>query len=85
MIVKELKEKLNQFKEIKLINDIIAESIIHGADSGGSYEQNEENLTVAVNKWLRFKGISDKYILKERVDVGDGWHVHQIVPIKHEF
>lgn len=27
-------------KEITIINKIIREAIIHGADSGGSYEQN---------------------------------------------
>lgn len=71
-------------KEIELINNIIAEAIIHGADSGGSYEQNEEDLTKAVNEWLKFKSISHKYTLKERVDVGYGWHVHQIVPIEFD-
>lgn len=68
-------------KEIKLINDIIAEAIIHGADSGGSYENNEEDLFAAVNEWLKFKGLQGRYVLKERVEVECGWHVHQLVPI----
>ena len=28
-------------KEIKIINKIIAEAVCHGADAGGSYDQNE--------------------------------------------
>ena len=68
-------------KEIALINNIIAESIIHGADSGGSYEQNEADLTKAVNEWLKYKGVADMYVLEKRINVGHGWRVHQIVPM----
>lgn len=68
-------------KEIALINNIIAESIIHGADAGGSYEQNEANLTKAVNEWLKYKGIANMYVLEKHINVGYGWYVHQIVPM----
>lgn len=71
-------------KEIKLINNIIAEAIIHGADSGGSYEQNEYNLITAINEWLIFKGLHHKYTVKEDIYVGGGWAVHQIVPIEDD-
>ena len=71
-------------KEIELVNKIIKEAVIHGADSGGSYEQNELNLIIAVNEWLIFKGLSNKYTLKEDIPVGNGWSVHQIVPISND-
>lgn len=29
-------------EEIKIINRLIAEAVIHGADCGGSYDQNTE-------------------------------------------
>lgn len=66
-------------KEIKIVNKIIREAIIHGADLGGSYRQNEENLVNAISEWLELKGLSDKYVVKDNIDVGDGWNLHQIV------
>lgn len=51
--------------EIKLVNRIIAEAVWHGADSGGSYDQNEEELVKSIGEWLAFKGLCDKYTLKE--------------------
>lgn len=71
-------------KEIEIINKIIKESVIHGADSQGSYDRNEYNLIVAINEWLIFKGLHHKYVVKENVYVGDGWAVHQIVPIEYD-
>ena len=64
--------------EIEIINKIIREAIIHGSDSGGSYEQNEEELTDAVIEWLKLKNLADRYIIA-KVDTGSGWIVHQIV------
>lgn len=66
-------------KEIKIVNKIIREAIIHGADLGGSYRQNEENLVNTISEWLELKGLSDKYVVKDNIDVGDGWNLHQIV------
>ena len=66
-------------KEIKIVNKIIREAIVHGADLGGSYEQNEENLINSVNEWLELKRLSDKYVVKGDIDTGGGWWVHQIV------
>lgn len=65
-------------KEIEIINKIIREAIIHGADSGGSYEQNEEELTNVVIEWIKLKNLADRYIIT-KVDTGNGWIVHQIV------
>lgn len=50
--------------EIALINKIIAEAVMHGADSGGSYDSNEEDLTEAITDWLKFKGIDNDYCVK---------------------
>lgn len=66
-------------KEIKIVNKIIREAIIHGADMGGSYEQNESALVSSINKWLELKGLSDEYVVKNRINTGNGWWLHQIV------
>lgn len=52
-------------REIELINEIIANAIIHGGDWGGPYEVNLENLVLAVNNWLREKGLRDSYHVVE--------------------
>lgn len=51
-------------EEIELINKIIAEAVIHGADGGGSYDSNEEDLTIAITDWLRFKGVEKDYCVE---------------------
>lgn len=66
-------------EEIKIINRIIAEAVCHGADSGGSYDQNEHNLIMAINQWLVFKGLENKYKIEETIAEND-WHTYQIVP-----
>ena len=48
-------------KEIQLINDIIVNAIAHGADMGGSYEQNVKGLSNAMNRWIKEKGLQDSY------------------------
>ena len=68
-------------KEIAFINSIISNAIIHGADSGGSYNQNEEGLLDSVNAWLRFKNLDKLYHLKKAI-VWHGnadWYIPQIV------
>lgn len=49
--------------EIDLVNQIIAEAVWHGADAGGAYCQNGSELKNAIEKWLDYKGINDKYIV----------------------
>lgn len=51
-------------EEIALINKIIVEAVMHGADSGGSYNSNEQDLTEAITDWLKFKGIDNDYCVK---------------------
>ncbi len=48
-------------KEIELMNEIIANAIINGGDYGGPYDSNIENLVLAINNWLREKGLKEKY------------------------
>lgn len=69
-------------KEIKLVNRIILEAIVHGADAGGSYAQNEEGLKRSITRWLKYKGFDDKYTIKEKdVEKWQGdWPALQIVP-----
>lgn len=48
-------------KEIKLINEIIAQAVIHGGDSGGPYCSNGNNLIKALKDWLSAKELEDQY------------------------
>ena len=34
---------------------------IHGADLGGTYDQNEKELTRAINNWIKAKGLENEY------------------------
>lgn len=67
-------------EEIKIINKIIAEAVCHGADAGGSYDQNAYNLITAINQWLIFKGWANRYTVEETIAENE-WHTYQIVPI----
>jgi hypothetical protein len=51
--------------EIELINNIVCEAVKHGADAGGSYDSNSYGLTVALQRYLDFKGISDTFGVSE--------------------
>ena len=59
-------------EEIKIINRTIAEAVIHGADAGGSYDQNERNLIGAIDKWLQLKGLDSEYVVEEESVPWDG-------------
>lgn len=66
-------------REIQIINKIIEEAVIHGADSGGSYDQNEEGLLRAINDWLEMKDLSTEYEIVE-IPVRRGrWRIYQII------
>lgn len=49
---------MNIEKEIRLINDIVLNAVVHGADSGGSYDSNGDGLENALNAWLKEKNIT---------------------------
>lgn len=51
-------------EEIELVNKIIVEAVMHGADCGGSYDSNEEGLTEAITNWLKSKGIDNDCCVK---------------------
>lgn len=70
-------------KEIKIINKIIAEAVCHGADAGGSYDQNAYNLITAINQWLIFKGWANRYTVEETIAENE-WHTYQIIPIVND-
>ena len=63
--------------EIELINNIVCEAVMHGADAGGSYDSNSRGLTKALQRYLDFKGISDVFGVTE-VIMG-AQHIPQIV------
>lgn len=73
-------------EEIKIINDMIAQAVIHGADAGGSYDQNEEGLMRAITNWLIFKGLDGKYMAEYKYvcilegECRGGWNIIQICP-----
>ena len=48
-------------EEIRIINNIVVQAIIHGGDPGGSYDTNEENLVSALNDLLECKNLFGKY------------------------
>lgn len=67
-------------KEIDLINDIVFNAVMHGADGGGSYNSNEDGLKQTLNTWIKEKNLVD-YVVEE-VERGYGfgvWDVLQIV------
>lgn len=71
-------------QEIELINNIIAPSVVHGADSGGSYDSNEDILVMAIQEWIVAKGLEDKYTMMEiEKEISNGcWLFWQIVAKK---
>ena len=50
--------------ETDLINQIVCEAVLHGADAGGSYDSNEKGLTQALQRYIDFKGISNDYTVE---------------------
>ena len=67
-------------KEIEMINRIIVEAVMHGADSGGSYDSNEKNLIGTMKEWLEFKGLSNRYIVEKNAEVETRYRTIIIVP-----
>ena len=64
-------------KDIELLNDIIFNAILEGADAGGSYGSNGEMLIKSIKRWMEFNHLKGYSI--QCVD-RDGWlGVYQIV------
>ena len=66
-------------KIVLAINDLIFNAVVHGADAGGSYDQNEQGLCESIFNLLQVLGIQD-YILEYMYR--DGWRVIQLVKEK---
>ena len=62
----------NELKLVDSLNDLIYNAIEHGADSGGSYNNNTERLQESVEKVLKVLNLDDEYIVNwEWVNVGE--------------
>ena len=46
---------------VKKLNNLISEAVWHGADAGGSYNQNEENLLKAMDSIIEYLGLDKEY------------------------
>ena len=55
-------------QEIDMINKIILHGILHGADSGGSYNSNEERLISTINNWIKYKSLENEYCVS-KIDI----------------
>lgn len=69
---------MNEEKIIKNLNHLIAETVIHGADSGGSYDSNWLDMETAIYQFLNVIGIDSKnYVLVENdYEKSNGiWHL----------
>lgn len=49
---------------VNALNDLIYNAIEHGADSGGSYNSNTENLLKSAEKVLTVLNLNDKYTVR---------------------
>ena len=70
----------NWMREIELMNDILEQAVAHGADQGGSYSQNEENLIAAVNNWLKFRDLEGVFVITNVSGRGQYYCKLQIIP-----
>lgn len=53
--------------EIKIVNEIINCAVDHGGDNGGAYFSCGEWLCEAIEEWLTFRNLQDRYIVKGRL------------------
>lgn len=65
-------------KEISLINKLIVNAELNGADTGGSYSNNEKKLVESMNEYLQFKNMQNKYEVK-MTDIDDCWRTYQFI------
>ena len=66
--------------KIDLMNNILEQAVAHGADQGGSYNQNEENLIAAVNDWLKFRDLEGVFVIANVSGRGQYYCKLQIIP-----
>lgn len=48
---------MNVEKTVEILNNLITQAIWHGADLGGSYNQNGENLTESIENVIEYFGL----------------------------
>lgn len=73
---------MDERKVIESLNKLIAETVIHGADSGGSYDSNWQDMKTAIYQFLDMIGIdSENYMLvKNAYKKGNGiWYLPYLV------
>lgn len=71
---------MNKEKIVALINSLSIEACIHGADAGGSYNQNEEGLIKALTNIKTYFEL-DEYSIGEIKD-NNGWYSYGFVKYK---
>lgn len=62
---------------VKLINQLSIEACIHGADAGGSYNQNEEGLIKALEDIKKYYGLVE-YDIGEICN-DEGWYSYGFI------
>ena len=73
---------MDERKVIESLNKLIAETVIHGADSGGSYVSNCHDMITAIYQFLGMIGIDgENYMLiKNAYEKGNGiWYLPYLV------
>lgn len=61
-----MNKKYNIEEEIEFINCMIDYAVEHGGDQGGAYLSCGETLCEAIEEWLDFRNLNNKYIVKCR-------------------
>ncbi len=67
-------------KHIKILNNLIYESVEHGGDSGGAYYSNIEDILKAINEYLKFFHLEDSCIIKTKTEPDEDGFSFDICP-----
>ena len=68
---------------VKLINNLIEEAVHDGADNGGAYHINQENLMIAINNLLNSLNLVDYEVVLNKDYTN--WSTIKILPRKNVF
>lgn len=63
---------MDEEKVIESLNKLIAETVIHGADAGGSYDSNWQDMKTAIYQFLNVIGIDGESYMLIRHDYRKG-------------
>ena len=76
---------MSKEKAVSILNDLIFQSIVHGADAGGSYESNEDNLIASINNAIQYFELSDYEVGEVTRDCDHWrWYFPGLVKIKEQ-